>query len=95
MRSLPWKNAPDLKPEQFTAMTRLDHNRALSQLATKTDSQVSNLKKMIVWGNHSSTQVPDLNHATVDGKAATEPRRRVLGTGRLYPYRAEARCGNY
>ncbi len=66
------KNAPDLKPEQFTAMTRLDHNRALSQLATKTDSQVSNLKKMIVWGNHSSTQVPDLNHATVDGKTATE-----------------------
>ena len=66
------KNAPDLKPEQFTAMTRLDHNRALSQLATKTDSLVSNLKKMIVWGNHSSTQVPDLSHATVDGKAATE-----------------------
>ena len=66
------KNAPDLKPEQFTAMTRLDHNRALSQLAQKTDSQVSNIKKMIVWGNHSSTQVPDLSHATVDGKAATE-----------------------
>ena len=66
------KNAPDLKPEQFTAMTRLDHNRALSQLATKTDSLVSNLKKMIVWGNHSSTQVPDLSHATVNGKAATE-----------------------
>ena len=66
------KNAPDLDPRQFTAMTRLDHNRALSQLATKTDSLVSNLKKMIVWGNHSSTQVPDLSHATVDGKAATE-----------------------
>ena len=66
------KNAPDLKPEQFTAMTRLDHNRALSQLAQKTDSQVSNIKKMIVWGNHSSTQVPDISHATVDGKAAIE-----------------------
>ncbi len=66
------KNAPDLNPKQFTAMTRLDHNRALSQLATKTGSLVSNLKKMIVWGNHSSTQVPDLSHATVDGKAATE-----------------------
>ena len=66
------KNAPDLNPKQFTAMTRLDHNRALSQLATKTGSLVSNLKKMIVWGNHSSTQVPDLTHATVDGKAATE-----------------------
>ena len=66
------KNAPDLDSRQFTAMTRLDHNRALSQLATKTDSLVSDLKKMIVWGNHSSTQVPDLSHATVEGKAATE-----------------------
>ena len=65
-------NAPDLKPEQFTAMTRLDHNRALSQLAQKTSQPVTALKKMIIWGNHSSTQVPDLSHATVDGKAATE-----------------------
>ena len=65
-------NAPDLKPEQFTAMTRLDHNRALSQLAQKTGAQVSGLKKMIIWGNHSSTQVPDLSHATVDGRPATE-----------------------
>ena len=66
------KNAPDLKPEQFTAMTRLDHNRALSQLAQKTSQPVTALKKMIIWGNHSSTQVPDLSHATVDGEAATE-----------------------
>ncbi len=65
-------NAPDLKPEQFTAMTRLDHNRALSQLAQKTSQPVTALEKMIIWGNHSSTQVPDLSHATVDGKAATE-----------------------
>jgi len=63
-------NAPDLKPEQFTAMTRLDHNRAISQLAEKTGSQIRNIKNMIVWGNHSSTQVPDLNHASVDGKSA-------------------------
>ncbi len=66
------RNAPDLRPEQFTAMTRLDHNRALSQLAQKTDAQVDTLKKMIIWGNHSSTQVPDLSHATVDGRPATE-----------------------
>jgi malate dehydrogenase len=66
------KNAPDLKNEQFTAMTRLDHNRAISQLASKTASQVANVKKMIIWGNHSSTQVPDLHHATVSGKKATE-----------------------
>jgi malate dehydrogenase len=66
------KNAPDLKNEQFTAMTRLDHNRAISQLASKTASQVADVKKMIIWGNHSSTQVPDLHHATVSGKKATE-----------------------
>ncbi len=65
-------NAPDLKPEQFSAMTRLDHNRALSQLASQTGSLVSDVRKMIIWGNHSSTQVPDLNHASVGGKAATE-----------------------
>ena len=65
-------NAPDLNPEQFTAMTRLDHNRALSQLAQKTSQPVTALEKMIIWGNHSSTQVPDLSHATVAGRAATD-----------------------
>ena len=65
-------NAPDLKPAQFTAMTRLDHNRALSQLAQKTGARVEGLKKMIIWGNHSSTQVPDLSHATVEGRPSTE-----------------------
>ncbi len=65
-------NAPDLKPEQFTAMTRLDHNRAISQLADKTNSKVTAIKKMIIWGNHSSTQVPDLNKVVVADKAATE-----------------------
>jgi malate dehydrogenase len=64
------KNAPDLKPEQFTAMTRLDHNRAISQLAGKTGAPVADIKKMIIWGNHSSTQVPDMHHAKVGrGKA--------------------------
>ncbi len=66
------KNAPDLKPEQFSAMTRLDHNRALSQLAQKTGSAVADVQGMIIWGNHSSTQVPDLNQATVVGRPATE-----------------------
>jgi malate dehydrogenase len=64
------KNAPGLAPENFTAMVRLDHNRALSQLAEKTGSHVTKLKRMTVWGNHSSTQYPDLHHATVDGKPA-------------------------
>ena len=64
------KNAPGLAPGNFTAMVRLDHNRALSQLAEKTGSHVTKLKRMTVWGNHSSTQYPDLHHATVDGEPA-------------------------
>ncbi len=63
-------NAPDLNPNNFTALTRLDHNRALAQLAAQTDSDVSDIKKMTIWGNHSTTQYPDLSHTTVDGKAA-------------------------
>jgi len=66
------RNAPDLAPERFSAMTRLDHNRALSQLAAKTDARVADVQRMIIWGNHSSTQVPDLSHATVAGRAARE-----------------------
>lgn len=65
-------NAPDIDPGQFTAMTRLDHNRALSQLAEKTSSHSSNIKRMTIWGNHSNTQYPDISNATVDGKAASE-----------------------
>ena len=64
------KNAPSLDPKRFTAMVRLDHNRALSQLAEKTGTHVTDLKKVIIWGNHSATQYPDLHHATVAGKAA-------------------------
>jgi len=64
------KNAPSLNPKNFTAMVRLDHNRALSQLAEKTGTHVTQLKKMTIWGNHSSTQYPDLHHATVNGKPA-------------------------
>ncbi len=63
-------NAPSLPARHFTAMTRLDHNRALSQLAEKTGAHVNDIRKMIIWGNHSATQYPDLNHATVKGQAA-------------------------
>ena len=64
------RNAPGLKPANFSAMLRLDHNRALSQVAAKLGKPVSSLSKMVVWGNHSATQYPDLNHAEVDGKKA-------------------------
>ncbi len=64
-------NAKDLNARNFTAMTRLDHNRALAQLGQKTNTHVSRIRKMIIWGNHSATQYPDVSHATVDGKPAT------------------------
>ena len=64
------KNAPSLKPTQFTAMMRLDHNRALTQVAQKTGKPVTSVKKMTIWGNHSATQYPDLFNAEVDGKKA-------------------------
>jgi malate dehydrogenase len=64
-------NAPDLDPRNFTAMTRLDHNRAKAQLAAKTGSHVNDIRCMTIWGNHSATQYPDVNHATVRGDAAS------------------------
>jgi malate dehydrogenase len=64
------RNAPSLSPRQFTAMTRLDHNRGLAQVTEKTGSPLAEVKKVIIWGNHSATQYPDLHHATVGGKAA-------------------------
>ena len=64
------RNAPGLTPRNFTAMTRLDHNRALSQLAAKTGAHANDIKRMTIWGNHSSTQYPDLSHALVRGKPA-------------------------
>ena len=63
-------NAPDIDPSQFTSMMRLDHNRAISQLASKTSAKVTDIKKMVVWGNHSLTQFPDIGHCTVNGKDA-------------------------
>jgi malate dehydrogenase len=65
-------SARDLDPSQLTAMTRLDHNRALSQLAAKTGSHSTAIRRMTIWGNHSATQYPDIAHCTVDGKPAPE-----------------------
>ena len=64
------KSAPDIHPGQFTAMTRLDHNRAKAQLAAKTAAAVADIRKVTIWGNHSTTQYPDLSQATVAGKPA-------------------------
>lgn len=66
------ENAPDLAPECFSAMVRLDHNRAVSQLAEKMDVHSTDVKKMIIWGNHSSTQYPDLHHVSVKGASAID-----------------------
>jgi malate dehydrogenase len=65
-------NAPDLDPRNFTAMTRLDHNRAMAQLSARSGSHVNDIKRMIIWGNHSATQYPDIRHATIRGAAATD-----------------------
>ncbi|OUS05917.1 malate dehydrogenase [Gammaproteobacteria bacterium 42_54_T18] len=65
------RNAPSIDPRQFTAMTRLDHNRAMTQLAQKTGSAVTDINKMLIWGNHSSTQYPDISNTSVKGEAAT------------------------
>ncbi len=65
-------HAPDVPAERFTAMTRLDHNRALSQLAGKTGSTVSDIEKLTIWGNHSATQYPDIFHATIGGRPAAD-----------------------
>ena len=65
-------NAPNTDPRQFTAMTRLDHNRAISQLAQRVNKPVTSTKKMTIWGNHSTTQYPDLFHCEVDGKNAAQ-----------------------
>ncbi|MBN7798982.1 malate dehydrogenase [Parahaliea mediterranea] len=66
------RNAPDIDPRNFTAMTRLDHNRAMTQIAQKTGKTVNDVKHMTIWGNHSATQYPDLFNAEVDGKKAIE-----------------------
>jgi len=65
-------NAPDLPPENFTAMMRLDHNRAIAQLANQTGVHHTSIRQMTIWGNHSATQYPDLHHAIVNGAPATD-----------------------
>ena len=67
------RNAPRPRSAHFTAMTRLDHNRALSQLAEKTGAHVTDIKRMTIWGNHSATQYPDISHALVEGQAGQRP----------------------
>jgi malate dehydrogenase len=66
------RNAPDIPDERFSAMTRLDHNRAIAQLAARTGSAVDAITRLTIWGNHSATQYPDIFHAQVDGRAAAE-----------------------
>ena len=77
--------APDIPRERFSALTRLDHNRATALLAAKTGAQVADIRRMIVWGNHSSTQVPDLTHALVDGVPATDLVEREWVKGDFVP----------
>lgn len=66
------QNAPDLNPANFTAMTRLDHNRAIAQLAAKTGVHVNQIRNMTIWGNHSSTQYPDISEVSINDRAATD-----------------------
>ncbi|MCS5594930.1 MAG: malate dehydrogenase [Porticoccaceae bacterium] len=66
------RNAPDINPRQFTAMTRLDHNRAMSQIADKTGTTINDVTQMTIWGNHSATQYPDLHEAKVNGQPAID-----------------------
>lgn len=66
------RNAPDINPRQFTAMTRLDHNRAMTQIAAKVGKSINDVSNMTIWGNHSATQYPDLHHARVGGELAID-----------------------
>ena len=78
-------NAPDIDPRQFTAMTRLDHNRALAELARKTGTHVNDIRRMSIWGNHSATQYPDVSEATVKGQAAGDLVDRAWLTAEFIP----------
>ena len=89
------RNAPDLNPRNFTAMMRLDHNRAMSQLATKLGVHSSDVTNMTVWGNHSATQYPDLHTVKVNGQAAIDQIEQELVRKRFYPHCATARCCDY
>ena len=87
-------HAPDVPRERFTAMTRLDHNRAIGQLASKLGVPVTEITNMTIWGNHSTTQYPDLVHARVGGRSAWDAvDDRGLDRGRVHPQGGEARGG--
>ncbi len=88
-------NAPDIDRANFTAMTRLDHNRALSQLGAKTGSHVTGIKQMIIWGNHSATQYPDIGALHRGRQAGEVAGGRRLVQGDLHPDRAAARRGHH
>jgi len=79
------RNAPDIDPRQFTAMTRLDHNRAMSQVAEKVGASINDVTHMTIWGNHSSTQYPDLFHANVSAKPAIDQVDRDWYEGTFIP----------
>ena len=79
------RNAPDIDPRNFTAMTRLDHNRALTQLAQKTGSSINDITKLLIWGNHSSTQYPDLHHTLVSGEPAIDKIDQAWYEGEFIP----------
>ena len=85
-------NAPDIPRERFTAMTRLDHNRAKAQLARKAGVHARDVSNMTIWGNHSTTMYPDLFNAKVDGKPAADVvDDRDWMRERLHPHRRQAR----
>ena len=84
------KNAPGLKPANFSGMMRLDHNRALTQVAQKVGKPVATVRKMTVWGNHSATQYPDLYHAEVDGRKAAQLITIRRGSRLLHPPRSRS-----
>ena len=88
-------NAPNIAARNVTALTRLDHNRAVSQLAAKAGVKVADVKNMIIWGNHSTTQVPDISHATIDGKPANEQVDPDWTLGDFIPRRGQARRGRH
>ena len=89
-------NAPDIPAERFNALTRLDHNRALAQLAAKTGTTVNDITHLTIWGNHSATQYPDIFHAEVNGQNAAElVERPGLAGVDLHPDRAAARCRDH
>ncbi len=88
-------HAPDVPRERFTAMMRLDHNRAISQLASKTGASVSEIKKMTIWGNHSATQYPDLFNAEVGGEAASGKVDQSWIEEDVHPDRRQARRGDH